>query len=1381
MLLNNIKTKFFRNISVTMVAIGFAHSVHSLELAQSPLFLAQPVKPIVMLNMSNDHQLYFKAYDDYTDLDEDGVADTTYMNDYDYYGYFDSGKCYSYESSRFVPKAVTTDHYCDSVSGEWSGNFLNWATMTRMDAVRKILYGGYRSTDGDKDGITVLERAFLPQDAHSFAKYYNGTDIAKLTSYSFTGGAASTTSGITLCNTTDGSGYSQNTSASPKIRVVQGNYSLWASNERWQCAWDDDVSGDDGENDNDSSESGIFAYSSSPDESDGTEYVARVEVCATGLLEANCRAYPDGNSKPSGLLQRYGEQGDIHFGLFTGSYGKNKTGGVLRKNVSDLSDEISVASDGSFTGAAGIVKTLDSLRIFGYSYSDGTYNSTSSDGDDCEWGKNSFNNGQCSNWGNPQSEIYLESLRYLAGQNAHSSASTDDSSYISGLSSVTWSDPVASDNFCAALNIIQFNASTSSYDSRTDRGLSDLNGITDVDTWTNKVGLAEGIHGGSYFVGENGTDTNQLCTAKTVSALSDVRGTCPNAPRLGGTYDIAGLAHYARSSQIRSDLSVDPVKTFGVALAPAVPKVTIKTGAGGQITILPACRNSSVGGNCAIVDFKIVSQSTDGQSGKLYVNWEDSEQGGDFDQDMWGVIDYSLVGTGITVTTNVVAESTGNEMGFGYVIAGTTDDGFHVHSGIHGFDGGDCNSFTNKCNVGDSATSKNFVLGTSGGSTLEQPLYYAAKWGGYSDDDNGNAPDTATIAASDPETYFYAIDPAELEASLSEALEIVAASAGSASSVATNSTRLGTDTVIYQALFNSSDWSGEVKALNLNSDGTVGATKWQSDNSKFASALLRDVFTHNGSIGVEFSWDDLSAAQQADLNGDDTDVEGKARLNWVRGSDEAGLRGRDKLLGDIVNSSPVFAGRKKFNFHLLSDALGGDKYQNYYSTKKESRREVLYVSANDGMLHAFDALTGEELFSYIPAGIYEKLRKLSAADYGTSSNPHTYNVDGPLFIGDVYTSTGWKNILVGTLGAGGRGLFALDVTDPVNFDENDVLFDFTDEDFFTGERAKLGNITTAPVVAPTNDGWKLIFGNGYNSDAGNAHLFIVDLNNLASSQVIAAGSGGANGLAAPALLANADGEVESAYAGDLLGNMWKFDLSANNSSNWDVAYSSGNTPEPLFTAKDASGAVQPITATPTLGLNSNMSSSAVMVYFGTGRYLASSDNDAGTVTNSFYAIADQGSNVSGRNQLFQKTISTQGSGVRRIGGNTDTSWWANKKGWYLDLSYAGSTTGERVISKPLLIYDRLLFPTVITSSDPCSFGGSGWLMELVAVGDKFVGHSIFGEDGREVDYAVISYSEVIRSGEKTYLPTSNIKGDLEVTEGNSPSEAVGRMSWRQLR
>jgi type IV pilus assembly protein PilY1 len=642
-----------------------------------------------------------------------------------------------------------------------------------------------------------------------------------------------------------------------------------------------------------------------------------------------------------------------------------------------------------------------------------------------------------------------------------------------------------------------------------------------------------------------------------------------------------------------------------------------------------------------------------------------------------------------------------------------------------------------------------------------------------------------------------------LEQDLEDAAGQVVAGAGSASAVATNSTRLGTDTVVYQALFNSKDWSGEIKAIPLTPEGGVSTQEaWRTGNDKFADHTSRNIVTFNGTNGVAFQWDNLTDAQKNALRGDDSEEIGQARLNWLRGQAVPGMRERATLLGDIVNSNPVYAGRNNHQFQELPESLGGrpsgsetDPYTTYLETVKNHRREVLYVNANDGMLHAFDALTGDELFAYVPSMAFDKLKNLTAVNYGAAANPHRYVVDGPIFVGDAYHNGQWKNILVGTLGAGGKGIFVLDVTDPDNFGPDKVLFEYAPN--------TVGNVVGQPLLAPTTDGWKVIFGNGYNSLEQKARLFLVDLDEPASTStlIIPAGVNGSstqpNGLAAPALMVTGDRVVTSAYAGDLWGAMWKFDFTSSNTSQWTTAYSQGQTLHPLFIAQDSTDKVQPITAAPTLGINAKMDN-AVMVYFGTGSYLTNADNQAGDTIQSFYAIADTGSRITYTDRddvLMEKSIShqefaagddglpdTSGRMIRRIKDDETTTWWNDKRGWYLDLAFpAGSVTGERVISKPLLLYDRLLFPTLMTSSDPCAFGGSGWLMELIAVGDRFVGHSILGEDGLALDYAVMGLSDIIRGGESAYIPTSDIRGEINVETGELPVGAVGRMSWRQLR
>ncbi|ACE85541.1 pilus assembly protein [Cellvibrio japonicus] len=1453
-----------------LLTLGVVHGAHAIP-SQDPLFLSNPVIPIMMLNMSNDHQLFFKIYDDYADItnptggDPDGNPDTTYNNAYNYYGYFDSGKCYTYNTvnNRFVPsRAVNNLRYCNySSSSEWSGNFLNWATMTRIDAIRKMLYGGLRSTD--TQALTVLERSFLPNDAHSFAKFYDGNDIGKLTPFnsvpSLQGNTSST--GITICNTTNGgSALSQNVTAAPLIRVAKGNYSLWASNERWQCQWISEVSASNG---NVPASSGIYAYPYNPinDNKLGTgsaagEYYARVEVCVKGLEEDNCTLYPSGNKKPTGLLQKYGEANKIHFGLMTGSYGKNKSGGVLRKSVGNLSTEVNAATTGTFTNAAGVISTLNKLRIYGYRFDDGTYHRNahgydSSGSDGCLWGRASFSDGHCSNWGNPQAEIYLESLRYLTGKTANTAFDVDDSSRISGLSTVSWgSAPVNSNNYCAPLNVVQFNASTTSYDGDTLGAFSDFSS-GGVDLWTDKVGINEGMTDKNelgdfktlYFIGENGADKNQLCTAKTISKLSSVRGTCPDAPRLEGSYHIAGLAYYARQNDLMPSLKgKQTVRTFGVALSPAVPKVTVTVPGGtDKVTILPACRNKyqNPNSNCAIVDFKFAGAQIEktipsgtysgdrsvlngkaAKIGKLYVNWEDSEQGGDYDQDMWGVIDYIVTADHVLITTDTIAESTDQSMGFGYVISGTTVGGFNVHSGVEGYTGEGCNN----CQVGDAATYRLYTVGSSPAQLLETPLYYAAKWGGYSDAFESAAQkeagsgfnqaflDSKIKARDTSDSYYFATDPRELEKSLDKAFSAVAAGVGSASAVATSSTRLSEGAYVYQAQFNSERWSGVLNAFKFDNQGGLPLEPTVSTENVGAmpkSGSGRTVYTYNGIQLVNFAWDNLDPVQQKALQlpGELTNTMAQYRVDWLLGNatyegGSVGFRergssadGSRNILGDIVNSSPVYSGAWNHQYHLLPGSAGAS-YRTFLENVKKPKIASggsggrIYVGANDGMLHAFHADTLKEIYAYIPASAFPKLANLTKADYGKTSNPHQFIVDGPVTVGDVYINGEWRTVLVGTLGAGGKGVYALDVTTDVP----KVLFELNESN-----TPGLGYVMGRPLIVPMSNGrFAAVFGNG--SDSGStSSLFVVDIQspfNSSYTKVINTGEG--IGLSAPELMINAYGQVTAAYAGDISGNLWRFDLSSDSAGSWKKDYL-------LFKAVDASGAIQPITAAPTIGINAQLSN-AIMVYVGTGKYYDTGDNSLGSVTHSYYAIADTKTTLT-RNNLHRKQLSTTYNTTtanlsRRevVGGNPD---WSKHKGWYLDFN---DTKGERVTTKALLIQDKLIFPTLIPSTASCEYGGSSWLMEVVAVGDKFVGVSVLDDNIYngylvlgDVSFGVVpklKESDSSSSGSSSSAPSGDcvdgasgtgaiVGSGTDATRMNVEAKysqcGEGRQSWRQLR
>jgi type IV pilus assembly protein PilY1 len=380
--------------------------------------------------------------------------------------------------------------------------------------------------------------------------------------------------GISFCNMTPGSGSGSDSRSStntqpPLIRVAQGNFGLWNANERWQCQWFEDnnnqQSGFTGglrSNGNQASLSEINASAENPSRAthglgSGSavgEYIARVQVCVPTLLgDEKCERYPNGNYKPIGLIQEYGDRDLIHFGLMTGSHAKNVSGGVLRKNVGTTSDEINVSTDGTFIGAnyrppsaprsttssatsPGIIRTLDFMRVYGYLYSDGTY--IGSSGDTCTYQLTSITENTCTSWGNPMSEIFFEAVRYFAGNTenpsyTYSATSAKDNEL--GLPLAAWADPLTASTYCAPLNVVVLNSSVSTSDddlrSTASTSIGGSSGLT-IAALTNAVGTAEGITGGTSFVGKMiGSSPTpaanpgfELCTAKTISALGDVSG-----------------------------------------------------------------------------------------------------------------------------------------------------------------------------------------------------------------------------------------------------------------------------------------------------------------------------------------------------------------------------------------------------------------------------------------------------------------------------------------------------------------------------------------------------------------------------------------------------------------------------------------------------------------------------------------------------------------------------------------------------------------------------------------------------------------------------------------------------------------------------------------
>ena len=711
--------------------------------------------------------------------------------------------------------------------------------------------------------------------------------------------------------------------------------------------------------------------------------------------------------------------------------------------------------------------------------------------------------------------------------------------------------------------------------------------------------------------------------------------------------------------------------------------------------------------------------------------------------------------------------------------------------------------------------------------------------------------------------FLSVFTPDALRTELSGTKVSIGGRSGSAAAVAVNSRSLSTSTRLYQARFESSEWSGDLRALTIDTSGTVGSEVWSAKEQLKSQNWNtgRVIYTRNATTGtgITFRWNttNLSAIQQSDLSanvptGWTTDNWGTARLNWLRGDSSNEGTGSTNFrkrtdgfkLGDIVNSTPIFVGAPPY----LADIDSGT--HTTFRTNYTTRTEMIYVGANDGMLHGFDASTGQEKIAYLPSMVFSSsgnLNKLTSASY-----VHQYYVDGSPTVGDAYSTFAyncasvacWRTVLVSGLGGGGKGVFALDVTDPdgevtatsgLAFTDsntnagNIVLWEFTD----SATPDDMGHVFGQPTIArvrtgANTTGWVAIFGNGYNSTNGDPVLYVVNIKDGTLLKKITLKSDSDNGLSTPAVV-DSDGDYTADYvfAGDLKGNLWKIALTNTNTANWNSSYSSGSPPAaaPLFIAKDANNNDQPITVKPEVG--SHPSEDGFMVYFGTGRYIANGDNTAASSpVQTFYGIWDK-NDYSGsgtpvaRGNLAYQTISTATAGSTTVRQVTDyTITWGTSgsctcdttaktcgtcRGWYDDLLTASSSSlGEKQVSNPVLLggsCPRVIFTTLIPSSDVCGYGGSSWLMELDPTNGGTVCQDVFditgdgtanSSDRPEGGGIVAGISPGIGiMPEPVILRDPANSHDLKTEAGSTGAittiknynvgTAGGRQSWRQLK
>lgn len=670
-------------VAVAALVIPLRAAIGDYDIAQEPLYSKQSQPPLMMMVMSRDEQLFNKAYSDYSDIgggpngEPDGILDTTYLDTFEYGGYFDSRLCYTYSGGVFKAAAVaggTNSHSCTS---QWSGNFMNWATMSRLDVMRSVLYGGLRSTDNvaPNDSKTIIERAQIPSDLHAWSKVYTGADLR-----SFAPVAAGNNT-YSFCSTT------RSATGAPLMRVAAGNLSEWAATASNQC--------DVGRGVNDE------GYADIPRSS--ADYNVRVDVCSATdatLRESFCRKYSDGKVdryKPAGVLQAYGESGRLRFGLVSGSYSKPRDGGFLRRNIGKLAgnsdsycatgDEIDLSTgqfcylkDTAPADAEGIIKSISVFKIDQWNWTNNwndcnQYGILNRAGTDNKYILNNPGSGSqnCSAWGNPLAEMYAEALRYVGGSNKFYSDNAD----LAGLpKALTWTDPyrtpaTGGNSYCATCNILVISSGLPSFDGD---NIGTLPAAIDAAAQTNAISTAEGIAGTSAMYG--GLANNLLnahefnCQGRTVTNLSDVRGICPDIPSMEGSYLMAGMAKGAAATDLRPGVQGKPAShkitatTYTVAMAENLPKFEIKVG-NRVINLAPLCQANTSGSatattsnwrSCFLGSVGIgVKESTvspynrygrpyeaDGSAGSFSLVWEDSLWGNDHDNDVVAMISYCV-------------------------------------------------------------------------------------------------------------------------------------------------------------------------------------------------------------------------------------------------------------------------------------------------------------------------------------------------------------------------------------------------------------------------------------------------------------------------------------------------------------------------------------------------------------------------------------------------------------------------------------------------------------------------------------------------------------------------------------------------------------------
>jgi type IV pilus assembly protein PilY1 len=621
---------------------------------------------------------------------------------------------------------------------------------------------------------------------------------------------------------------------------------------------------------------------------------------------------------------------------------------------------------------------------------------------------------------------------------------------------------------------------------------------------------------------------------------------------------------------------------------------------------------------------------------------------------------------------------------------------------------------------------------------------------------------------------------------------------GSAVPVVSSSAALRDGELMIRSGYFSDRWEGYVVAYDARAYIASGADAVPLWTASVPAASDRRIYTSSAqTAAAAFEWCALSAAQRMLLNPDyaieaSCPTSAPPILDYLRGDPRHERRNggelRDRpatVLGDVVNSTPVYSKAADHAYQLAPAASyssagkhGYATYRDYVQGKRASRFPIVLFGANDGMIHILDARAGErgggEIFAYVPRAAYPVLRALADPAYS-----HAFTVDGPVVEGDVWNGSAWQTVAIGTAGAGAPGIFAIDVTAPgPSMDARNVLWDVTPQDHPSAAvRNGLGRTIGAGVIGAVlydldgsasttpNGAWAFIVGNGYESRNGRAMLLVFDARNGSLIRAIDTGAGGTtspNGLGAVTPVYDGNRNVVAVYAGDRLGNLWKFDLASSNPSNWKVSNElPAGSPRPLFTASQP-GAVRPVHQAPRIAAHPL---GGLYVVFGTGRLFELGDL-ADTQDQGIFVLWDKGQaapiGFSDIALIRTEEYSTAAGTFRRLRADDLATFDWNRKGFWVRLRpEAQASSGERVVAPLILDGGTLVVSTFAPDGGAgrCGPSGASQLYRIDLAGGFTRG--AFGTEGgptigRRVEPTLGGYTPLYQSSEPVSDPVRSL-------------------------